>query len=124
MGTALAAPLGGVLGKFLAAAPTVLLVSGATIAVPLGGANDFDLPLGVSGQLLNPTGTLNDNLILRFWVTQGIGAPFTLTYGALYDFGAAGAPTLSVTAGAMDLIAFQYRTKNSKLNYLGNGLGF
>lgn len=124
MGTALAAPLGGVLGRFLAAAPSVVLTPGATVAVPLGAANDFLLTLGSGAELLNPTGTLFDNEQLRFWVIQGIGAPFTLTYDTLYDFGAAGTPTLSLAAGKMDLIAFQYKAVNGKLNYLGPGLGY
>lgn len=55
---------------------------------------------------------------------QGSGGGFTLAYSSGYDFGAAGAPTLSTAAGALDILGFEYAASISKLCYIGSGLGF
>ncbi len=116
-------PVGG--GPFLGGvAPAVVQLSyAATVAVPALLANDFRLTLTGNATLANPT-NLADGQMIKFRVTQdGIGSRL-LSYGTAYDFGTAGAPTLSMTPNKMDIIGFEYDAILSKMCYLGLGQGF
>jgi hypothetical protein len=100
------------------------LTFGSSITVNAALGNAFNLTLTAStGTLANPA-NLADGQIVRFRVTQGTGGSFTLAYGTVYDFGAAGAPVLSTAAGKVDILGFEYVASISKLCYLGSGLGF
>jgi hypothetical protein len=107
-------------------APAVATLTGAsTITVNATSANIFDLAMTSSAWTMgNPSG-LADGQSLQFRIQQpASGGPFTLAWGTAYDFGAAGAPVLSTAASKVDLVGFQYCALNSKLLYLGSGLGF
>lgn len=108
-----------------ALAPSVTaLTFGASIPVQADLGNVFTLTLTAStGTLANPTNP-QDGQIIHVRVTQGSGGSFTLAYGTNYDFGAAGAPTLSTTAGKVDILGFEYVASLSKWCYIGSGLGF
>ena len=97
-----------------ALAPTVVnLTDAATIAVDASQGNDFRVTLGgnrTMGTPSNPT----DGQKITFQVTQGTGAPYTLSWGSGYSFSSALAqPTLSSTAGDIDLLCFIYNSSKS-----------
>lgn len=105
-------------------APTVAsLTFGTTISVNAAAGNDFRLTLTAStGTIANPTNS-TDGQRIDFQITQGTGGSFTVTWGANYDFGASGAPTLSTTAAKVDVIGFVYNATLGKWIYLGAALG-
>lgn len=107
-----------------ALAPTVVaLTFGASIALQADLGNVFTVTLTAStGTLANPTNP-QDGQTIRVRVIQGAGGSFTLAYGTAYDFGAAGAPTLSTAAGKVDILGFEYVASLSKWVYLGSALG-
>lgn len=103
-------------------------VSSLTYASPIvvnaALANVFTVTLtGATTQLANPT-NLVDGQVIRFLVTQDATGGRLLTYGTLYDFGAAGTPTLSAGANATDLLGFCYSAGLSKLLFMGAGFGY
>lgn len=101
-----------------------VLTFGASIAVNAALGNIFNLTLTAStGTLANPTNPV-EGQIIRFRVTQGAGAPYSLAYGSAYNFGAAGQPILSTTTGAVDILAFEYVSGKLAWCYVGAGLGF
>lgn len=73
--------------------------------------------------LAAPSGTALDGekLTLEIWQSATGTDTLTLTNSA-YDYGALGAPTLSTSANAGDILGYQYSAQNSKWNYLGNTL--
>lgn len=113
---------GGTLGRFLA--PVVVpLTFGASIAVNAALGNVFAVTLTSSaGTLANPTNPV-DGEAIRVRVIQDATGSRTLAYGTAYDFGAAGAPTLSTGANKVDLLGFEYVASLSKWVYLGSALG-
>jgi hypothetical protein len=90
-------------------APAVVsLTDAATIAVNASLGNDFRLTIGNNRIMGNPTSPVDGQKIV-FQITQGPGAPYTLTWGSNYSFSTAlPQPTLSTTAGQTDLLAFIY----------------
>lgn len=103
------------------------LTYGASIAVDASVGIDLTLTLtGSSGVIQNPS-NLTPWQFLRFHIKQGPGGGFTVAYGSMYTFGAAGQPDLSATAGQSDTVAFQFDPTlgaSGKLCYCGSGLGF
>lgn len=101
-------------------APAVAsLTYGATISVNAQAGNVFAVTLTGSGGTLATPSSPVDGQIIRFRITQGPGGSFTLAYGSAYDFGTTGPPTLSATAGKVDILAFEYVASLSKWCYLG-----
>jgi hypothetical protein len=107
----------------LVAPAVVLLADAPTIAVSATLGNDFRVTIKGSRTLANPTGGV-DGQRITFQVTQGTGAPFTLTWSSQYKFGAAVAPELSQTAGATDVIGFIYNASLASWLCVGAALGF
>ncbi|HEV2412219.1 MAG TPA: hypothetical protein VGS28_00230 [Candidatus Saccharimonadales bacterium] len=102
----------------------VNLVFGSNIAIDASKGNVFQLTLTAStGTLSNPLNPTNGQHILVA-VTQGSGGHFTLSFGTAYNFGAAGQPTLSTTAGDVDVLGFVYLTSLSQWLCVGAALGF
>lgn len=100
------------------------LTGGSPTTVDAAAGNDFTLTLTSSSwSLANPANAVAWQII-RFHLTQGTGGSFTLAYGNKYVFGAAGQPTLSTTAGQVDIVAFQYDPKLAAWCCVGTGLGF
>ena len=98
-----------------AVAPAVIaLADAATIAVDASLGNDFRVTIAgnrTMGIPANPT----DGQKITFQVTQGTGAPFTLSWSSGYEFAAGLAqPTLSTTAGQTDLLGFIYNANKGK----------
>jgi hypothetical protein len=105
-------------------APTVVPLSfGASIAVNGLLGNVFDLTLTAStGTLANPTGMVNGQPV-RVRIRQGGAGGYTLAYGSQWDFGAAGAPTLSDYEGACDYVVGEWDSVKSKVN-VSSALGY
>jgi hypothetical protein len=96
-------------------APAVTaLTFGASIAVNAALGNVFAVTLTAStGTLANPTNPVDGQLI-RVRVAQDATGSRTLAYGTAYDWGAAGAPTLSTAANKVDILVFEYNAALSK----------
>jgi hypothetical protein len=97
-----------------ALAPTVVnLTDAATIAVDASLGNDFRVTLGGNRTVGTPANPA-DGQKITFQVTQGTGGPYTLTWASGYSFSAGLAqPTLSATAGNIDLLCFIYNSSKS-----------
>ena len=118
-----AAPVAGATFTGYVSPAVVNLTFGMSIAVNALLGNDFRLTLTAStGTLADPMNPL-DGQSIKFQITQGTGGSFTLAYGGSYDFGAAGKPTLSTTAGNVDVLGFVYNAAIAKWIYLGGALG-
>jgi hypothetical protein len=114
---------GGTMTGFLAPA-VAALTFGSSIALNAALGNAFAVTLTAStGTLANPSNPV-DGQTIRVRVIQDATGGRTLTYGTAYDFGAAGAPTLSTGASKVDILGFEYVASLSKWCYLGAGLGF
>lgn len=83
------------------------LVDGASIAVNATAHNSFFVTLGGNRALSAPTGLL-DGMLLNFAIRQDVTGSRALTFAAIYNFGAAGAPVLSTTPGAVDYVSGYY----------------
>jgi hypothetical protein len=92
-------------------APAVVhLVDAATIAVDASLGNDFRVTIAGNRTMGTPSNPTNGEQII-FQITQGTGAPFTITWASGYEFsGALPQPTLSSSAGQTDLLGFIYNS--------------
>lgn len=92
-----------------ALAPAVVhLTDAATIAVDASLGNDFRVTIGGNRTMGTPSNPENGEQII-FQITQGTGAPNTITWASGYEFSAGlPQPTLSTTAGQTDLLGFVY----------------
>lgn len=91
------------------------LTDAATILVDATAHNSFFVTLGGNRTLGAPTG-LVDGMLLNFAIHQpAVGGPFTLTFNAIYDFGAAGTPVLSKPANAVDYVSGYYDAGSGKI---------
>ncbi len=116
---------GGTLTGYVApAVATLTFVGSGTTLVNAALGNAFNLTLTASTTTLGNPSNPVDGQVIRFRITQGTGGSFTLAYGSAYDFGAAGAPTLTTTAAKVDILSFMYVASISKWAYLGGSLGF
>jgi hypothetical protein len=113
---------GATLPDYLAPATVALTASGTSVAVNAALGNAFNYSIGTSSSISNPTNPV-EGQVIRFRLTSG-GATFITTWGTSYDFGAAGAPTLSTTSAKVDIVAFEYVNSLSKWACLGSGLGY
>ena len=93
------------------------MTDAATIAVNAALGSDFRVTIAASrtmGAPSNPT----DGQKLIFEITQGTGGSFTITWtsgAGGYEFGTMlPAPTLSTTAGLMDIVGFSYNTTKAR----------
>jgi len=112
---------GGTQTEYLAPAVVALSQSGGAVAVNAAAGNAFNLAVGGSWTVSNPTDP-HDGQVIRFRITSG-GA-YTLAWGTAYDFGTGTAPTLSAESGKVDICAFEYVASIGKFCYLGSGLGY
>lgn len=112
-------------------APAVVTLTDASTVTPncLSG-NDFRLlttsAVGGSRTIAAPTNA-QDGMRICFQVTQpASGGPCTITWSSStggFNFGAAGAPTLSTAASKLDIIGFIYNATKSQWIYCGPALG-
>jgi len=81
------------------------LTFGTTITPDFSQGNDMSVTLTGNATLANPT-TLTPGTSGHILVNQDSTGGRTLAYGSYYNFGTAGAPTLTTTAGASDVIIY------------------
>jgi hypothetical protein len=96
-----------------------VLTDVAVIAVNAALGNHFRVTLAGNRQLQNPTNPVDGQKITFEVIQDGTGNR-TLSYDTAYDFGIAGAPILTTTAAARDLIGFVY--SSSKAAWLFSGI--
>jgi hypothetical protein len=124
-GTAANLTGGATLPDYLAPrAVTLTFVASGTTLVDASLGNAFNLTLTASTTTLgNPSNSV-DGEVIRVRLIQDATGSRTIAFGANYDFGGAGAPTLSTGASKVDILGFEYVASLSKWCYLGIGLGF
>jgi len=109
-----------------AVAPAVVVLTDAvTIAVDASLGNDFRVTISASRTMGNPSNPVDGQQII-FQVTQGSGGSSAITWGSGYEFSAGlPQPTLSTTAGQLDLLGFIYNAAKGKwlLAAFVNGFG-
>jgi len=102
--------------------PSTLTISTATFTPVAVAADTYRVVLtsACPCTIANPTGTAVDGqrFLMEIW-QDGTGSRTIGTWGTNYDFGTAGAPTLTTTASKGDLLGFTYSAQNSKYLYLG-----
>lgn len=98
-----------------------LAISGGTVAVDASLGTSFSLAVTGACTIGNPASPV-DGQVIRFRLTSG--GVNVVTWGSAYDFGVAGVPSLSVTAGKVDVIAFEYVAAISKWVATLAGTGF
>lgn len=104
----------------------VTLTDGSSVPLNAAAGNVFDWPLGGSSHTLAaPTGLVDGEV---FTVRVKYGGSFTPLFAAIYDFGAAGAPSWTATSGKSDHVAFAYDAAANSgaggCRCLGGGLGY
>ena len=116
-------PLAG--GQFTGAVEpaAVTLADAATILVNAALGNLFRVTLGGNRTLASPAGGADGQLIRIEVIQDGTGGR-TLSYGPAYAFGSAGAPTLSTTPAAMDVLGIGYDSGAAKWRVLAFAGGF
>ncbi len=81
------------------------------------------MTIGASRAIGDPSNGA-DGQRITFQITQGGGGGFAVAWGGAYDFGAAGAPTLSAAAGKTDVLGFIYNAALTSWLCVGSALGF
>lgn len=107
-------------------APSVapLNQSGGNVSVNAAAGNDFRLTLTASGWTIsNPSSPADGQSIVFHLAQDGTGSR-TVNWGSAYNFGAAGAPTLTTTGGKTDVVGFRYNAALGKWLCVGSALGF
>jgi hypothetical protein len=106
-------------------APAVVnLGSTSPVSVNASTGNDFRITLSANTTINMPRNGV-DGQRITIQVTQpSSGGPFTVIWGSGFNFGAAGAPTLSTTAQAVDVIGFIYNQSVGDWLGVGTALGF
>jgi hypothetical protein len=117
---------GGTLGGYLAPAVSALTF-GSSVAVNAALGNVFTLTLTASTATIAAPSNPVSGQVIEFDLTQGSGGSFTVAWASGsggFDFGTAGAPTLSTTAADVDAVSFRYSASKGKWLCLGYALGF
>lgn len=123
VGAAAITATGLVTANFLLSPPDSLTISTATFTPVSVGANTFRVILVHAScpcTIANPSGSAQDGerFLMEIWQSS-TGSDTIGTWGTSYDFGTAGAPTLSTGVNKGDLVGFTYSAQNSKYNYIG-----
>ena len=117
---------GGTMAGWLTPA-VVTLTFASTVTVNAAAGNDFRLTLTASTATIGAPSNPTDGQSIKFQITQGSGGNFTVAFtsgSGGYDFGSAGQPMLSTSAGAVDILGFVYNAALSEWCFLGSGTGF
>ena len=101
----------------------VVLTDGATISPDASLGNHFRVTLGGNRTMANPANPTDGQRILFEIIQDGSGSR-TLSYGTAYNFGTAGAPTLTTTQNKRDLLGFIYSGSATVWLFSGSALGF
>jgi hypothetical protein len=105
-------------------APAVVaLTDAATIAVDASLGNDFRVTVAAGRTMANPANPV-DGQRITFQIAQGGSGGNAITWSSQYKFGAAGSPTLTSTAGAVDVLGFIYNASLASWLCVGTALDF
>lgn len=85
-----------------------------------GGA--FRTTLVANSTIANPT-NLKDGQLIRWAVTQGAGAPWTVALGSMFNLGPM-TLTWSTVAGKVDYLGVAYRAGTNKLDVIAFSAGY
>jgi len=106
----------------------VTLTDASTIAVDASLGTIFAVALTASGHALGvPANPFDGQEIKIRFIQDATGSRTLGTWNAVYDFGTAGAPTLTTGVGSpnkVDILTFQYDAALSKWACLNQALGF
>jgi hypothetical protein len=95
-----------------AAGSITALTDAATISINFASSNNFSVTLGGNRTLGNPSNVVAGQSGFIAVTQDGTGSR-TLSYSSNWDFAQGSAPTLTTTAGAIDVIAYYARTTTS-----------
>ena len=95
------------------------LTDGANVTLDLALGNNFSVTLGGNRTLDNPTNAVTGQSGVIVVTQDGTGSR-TLSYGVNYKFAGGGAPTLTTTASAIDVL--YYYVKSSTETYISSAL--
>jgi hypothetical protein len=101
-------------------APAVVsLTFGSSITINAALSNVFTVTLTAStGTIASPTNPVDGEIIRIRFYQDGTGSR-AIAWNSVFDWGSAGsAPSLSTTANALDILAFEYVAAKSKWVYL------
>lgn len=102
----------------------VTLTDQATIATDASLGNTGDVTITASRAMGVPTNP-RDGENFTWRITQGGSGSFLITWDVTaFDFGAAGAPTLSTAAGSVDLVGGKYNAAKAKWQMVPASLGY
>lgn len=101
----------------------VLDASGANIATDASKGDIFDVALPANRTMSAPT-HLSDGQTIFYRLQQTGAGGWTVTWNAIFDWGAGGAPTLTVTTGKTDLCGGKYCARTGKVMMLPAALGY
>lgn len=90
----------------------ITLADGATITPDFSLGNNFQVTLGGTRVLANPTNVTAGQSGVIFVQQNGIGG-YTLSYGSSWDFADSTPPTLNTTANALNALPYFARTTSS-----------
>lgn len=113
--------------KRLTSGVVALSIVSTAIATDASLGNYFWVTLSVSSAttMSAPTNPFDGQIITYELKQAASGIGGTVTWNAVFDFGATGAPTLSTTNNLYDIVAFRYSSRASKWLCLnGSGLGY
>lgn len=103
----------------------VAMTDGATITPNSDTTDMGTVTLGGNRTMAAPSGTPTDGQKLMLRITQDGTPPRTITWNAIYVFGAdVATPTLSTTSGAVDYIGFVYSTASTKWHCIAAARGY
>jgi hypothetical protein len=108
------------------ASPRVVSLSqsAGNVAVDASQGNDFRITLTASGWTIKTPTNPTDGQLIMFVLTQDGTGGRTVTWDTGYSFGSGTPPTLSVAAGAADLVGFKYVVAKSKWCATGSAPGY
>ena len=86
--------------------PVKTLTDGSTIAWNMLTQQIVQVTLLGNGHTIANPSLIQDGNFYAMFIVQGAGAPFTVTWGSAFQFPGGITPTLSTTAGAVDLFQF------------------
>lgn len=90
------------------------LVDAATILVDAVARNSFSVTLG-GNRTLDAPSNLADGMLLNFAIRQDATGGRTLAFDAIYDFGEAGTPALSIAPDVVDWVFGYYDEASNKI---------
>ena len=90
------------------------------ITLDFGDGNNFSMTLTGASELKNPT-TMAAGQSGVLFITQGAGGSHLLSFDTYWEFSDGTAPTLSTTAGAVDMVAYIVRSSTKiSAQFVGN----